>query len=175
MFWWIVAPFVQTAPHAAPEAAVDVKFQRREEMTADGLWCTWEAESLTYGDQVIWGEAMPTDEPWCARPPFESSRRVDVLGRDGPFVSVRLTEWNCCPDKEVVTRCVTYDVRTGQPATIEAYDPRWAKWRDRRLSMLTEKRDGGGWTYEPSAFIVGHGHLEICAVRGDETARIPVR
>ncbi len=171
---WILSPFVHTPPLPPPAGKVEVAFVRKEDMTPEGVWCTWEAESLFYDGTSIWAAAPPEEEHWC-RTPFEASRTVDVLGQNGPFLSVRQSEWGCCPDAEIVTRCVTYDVRTGQPVTLAQYDPRSAKWRGKRLEKLLAKKDGGGWSAPPSAFVVDGAHVRICAERGDEAIEIPLR
>lgn len=161
---------VHTPPHEAVPGAPTVAFARREQMTRDGAWCAWEAESLSFDGRPLWVADAPGEESWCRAPGGEASRVVDVLGRDGPFLSVRLTEWGCCPD-HAVSRCVTLDVRTGEPTTLEAYDPRHA---ERRWSRAV--RDAPpGFTLSPDAFLVGDRHVRFCAMRGEEMAEVPVR
>ncbi len=172
---WLLAPFVHTPPHAAPAAPHTIVYERREEMLPDGVYCAWEAESLWADGKPIWSVAAPEGEHWCQQP-FEFARVVDVLGQDGPFLSVRLTEWGCCAEHEQVVPCRTYDLRTGAPATLEAYDPRHAAGRLRRLRRLLARRDdGGGWEVDPSAFRVGGGHVRVCAARGDERIEVALR
>ncbi len=171
---WLLAPFVHTDPHPPPAARWEVTYVRKEDMTPEGVWCAWEAESLYYDGKALWSAAPPDGESWC-RAPFEAARMVDVLGEDGPYLSVRLTEWACCPEREIVTRCVTYDLRTGAPATLEAYDPRSYTWRARRLKRVLDRKHGGGWSVEPGAFVVGGGHVRVCATRGDEAIEVALR
>jgi hypothetical protein len=171
---WLLAPFIHTPPHPPPDVKWQVSYARREEMTPDGTYCAWEAESLSYAGKPIWSEDPPEGESWCAAP-FEASRWIDVQGEDGPFLSVELTDWKCCPDVET-ERCVTYDVRSGEPVTLEAYDPRHYAWRARRLQRALDRRqDGGGWIVDPTGFLVGGGHVRVCATRGAESIQIPVR
>lgn len=174
MFLWLTAAFVKTPPHPAPPAKWEVTYARVEQMTRKGVWCAWEAESLVYDGNAIWTAPPPEDESFC-KAPFEAARMVDVLGQDGPYLSVRLTEWGCCPEREAVTRCVTYDLRTGEPTTLAAYDEKNWPWREKKLARVLEKKHGGGWTVEPSAFVVGGGHVRVCATRGDEDIEVPIR
>ena len=174
MFLWVTAPFVKTPAHAPPPAKWEVTYARVEQMTRDGAYCAWEAESLIYDGKPLWTAEPPEDESFC-KAPFEAARTVDVIGQDGPFLSVRLTEWGCCPEEERRTRCLTYDLRTGEPATVESYDPRHAGWRRKKLARVLQRRDGGGWTVEPGAFVVGDGHLRVCAARGDEDIEVRIR
>lgn len=171
---WLMAPFIHTAPLPAPGARWEVAYVRKEAMTPDGVWCAWEAESLLYDGKPLWAAEAPEGEQWC-RTPFEAARMVDVLGENGPYLSVRLTEWTCCPERESVVPARTYDLRTGEPATLEAYDPRHFTWRSKRLRRMLDKKDGGGWTVDPTAFVVDGRHVRVWATRGDETIEIPLR
>lgn len=171
---WLLAPFVHTAPLPPPDAAWEVAFLRREEMTPSGVWCAWEAESLMYDGKPIWSAPPPEGDQWCSSP-FEAARMLDVLGENGPYLSVRLTEWGCCPEHESIDRAVTYDLRTGQATTLEAYDPRSFRWRSKRLQRILDKKRGGGWTVDPSAFVVDGRHVRIWATRGQEAIEIPLR
>lgn len=171
---WLLAPFIHTKPSPPPPAKWEVTFARVEQMTRQGTWCAWEAESLVYDGKPIWSADAPEDESFC-KAPFESARMVDVLGQDGPFLSVRLREWGCCPEEEAVTRCVTYDLRTGAPTTLEAYDPKHFEWRTKKLQRVLDKKHGGGWSVDPSAFVVGGGHVKVCATRGDEDIEVAIR
>jgi hypothetical protein len=143
-----------------------VSFERREQMTQTGDWCSWEAESLAFDQLDLWTATPPDEENWC-RAPGESSRTVDILGRDGPYLSVRLTEWSCCPD-HATARCVTYDLRTGQPATLEQYDEKHAarRWERARAKVPA------GYVLTADAFVVGDRHVRFCAVRGDDVVEI---
>lgn len=171
---WLLAPFVHTPPHPPPPAKWEVAYTRAEQMTPAGVYCSWEAENLLYDGKAIWSADPPEDESFC-KEPFEAARTIDVLGEDGPFLSVRFREWGCCPEREALTRCVTYDLRTATPTTLEAYDPKHYKWRAKKLQRVLDKKHGGGWSVEPSAFIVGDRHVRVCATRGDETIEVAIR
>lgn len=171
---WLLAPFIVTKPHPPPEGAWAVTYARVERMTPKGIWCAWEAESLAYDGTPVWTAEPPQDESFC-QAPFEAARMVDKLGQDGPFLSVRLRDWGCCPEREAETRCVTYDARTREPTTLEAYDPKHYEWRAKKLQRVLDKKHGGGWSVEPSAFVVGGGHVRVCATRGDEVIEVPIR
>ncbi len=171
---WLLAPFIHTPPHDPPPGRWEVTYVRAEAMTPAGTFCAWEAESLVYDGKAIWASDPPEDESFC-KAPFEAARTVDVLGEDGPFLSVRFSDWGCCPEREQVTRCVTYDLRTGAPTTLEAYDPKRYAWRSKKLARVLEKKHGGGWSVEPGAFVVGGGHVKVCATRDGETLEVPIR
>ncbi|MDP2311056.1 MAG: hypothetical protein Q8P18_33860 [Pseudomonadota bacterium] len=171
---WLIAPFVHTPPLAPPGPPWEVAFLRREDMTRQGVWCAWEAESLLYDGKPLWSAEPPEGEHWCLAP-FEAARMVDVLGENGPYLSVRLTEWACCPDREAITRAVTYDLRTGVPTTLEAYDPRYFSWRTKRLQRILDRNHGGGWSVDPTAFVVDGRHVRVWATRGGEAIEIPLR
>jgi hypothetical protein len=171
---WFAAPFIHTPSQPPAERPWSVTFERREQMTRAGVWCSWEAESLVAGDLPIWSAEPPEEENWC-KAPGESARMVDVLGSDGPYVSVRLTDWGCCPNRQTHVRCVTYDVRTGQPATMEVYDPKSWKWRSQRLAQISKRSYAGALSWEPSAFVVGGGHVRVCATAGGTDVDIALR
>lgn len=171
---WLLAPFIHTAPLPPPGAKWEVAFLRMEDMTPEGVWCAWEAESLLYDGKPLWSAEPPEGEQWC-QTPFEAARTVDVLGENGPYLSVRLTEWACCPERESVVPAVTYDLRTGQPTTLEAYDLRHFDWRSKRLRQILDKKHGGGWAVDPAAFAVDGRHVRVWATRGAEVIEIPLR
>jgi hypothetical protein len=170
---WLLAPFVHTPPHPV-EGRWQIELVRIEQATASGRPCVWEAEQLTYEGRAVWVATPPGDESFC-RAPGEAARMVDVLGEDGPFLSVRLEERRCCPERVEVTPCVTYDLRSGTPVSLEAYDPDRFDWRSKKLTRVLERRHGGGWTAEPWAFVVDRGHVRVCATRGDERLEVPIR
>jgi hypothetical protein len=171
---WLLAPFVHTPPSPPPDKKWQIAYERREDMTPDGVYCAWEQESLSYDGAPIWTADPPEGEQWCTTP-FESARWIDVRGEDGPYLSVRLHELGCCPDHEE-QRCVTYDVRTGDPITLEQYDPRHYAWRGRRLQKALARLGGAGeWSVDPTAFLVDGGHVRACATRGPETIEVRVR
>jgi hypothetical protein len=94
---------------------------------------------------------------------------VDVLGRDGPYVSVLLTEWACCPD-QTTARCGTLDVRDGHWATLDEYDDRhaakrWDKAREKAPDLPLDR----------DAFVVGDGHVRFCVVQDGGLVQVQVR
>lgn len=161
---------VHTPPHAPLPGTAAVELVRREQMTRHGEYCAWEAENLTFEGRPIWYEEAPEGESWCLAPGGESARVVDLLGQDGPYLSAKLEEWSCCPEVTTV-RCVTYDLRTGEPATLEQYDPRHAerRWEKAR------KRVPAGAVVLRDAFVVGDGHVRFCAFQGETMTLVPVR
>src|SRR4051812_10621443 len=82
---------VHTPPHPPILGQWAVTTARREQMTRDGVYCAWEAESLSFADRPIWTADPPEGENWC-HAAGEAARTVDVLAQDGPFLSTRLVE-----------------------------------------------------------------------------------
>ena len=163
-----MAGCVRTPPHDPVDGAPVTRTERREQMSHDGDWCSWEAESLYFGERALWAVDTPDDDGgWCETP-GESSRMVDVLGQDGPYLSVKLTEMGCCPDHDAV-RCFTMDMRTGAAITLEEYDSRRAerRWEQAQKSAVPGLDRG--------AFVVGDGHVRFCVVHGPDVAFVPVR
>jgi hypothetical protein len=158
---------VATRPKAPVPGAPVVTPAWREALVDDAA-CAFESESLRFGALSLWEEEAPPAEGWC-RAPFEHARTVDVLGQDGPYLSVRQTTRDCCPAVET-SACVTYDVRSALPVTLRQYDPRLA---DQRLARATAQLPAG-FTLERDAFLVGDGHVRFCARRGAEITLIEV-
>ena len=150
----------------------------------------WEAEQLWFSQQALWVEELPEAPNGC-RPPSDRVRLVEVAGQDGPYLSVVLRESDCCGadggtdgagDAEGDAEgsggrllCRTYDVRTGEVATLREYDRSRA---DRRLARLDRlwRRQGSpaGFVLEEDAFLVDGGRVRFCAIHGDEVQFIPV-
>lgn len=173
MIWFLLA-CMHTPPHPKVDGAPTVQLLRREYTDPDGKYCSWEAESLYFGGNPLWTEEPP-DAPNGCVPPGEQSRIVDVIGQDGPYVSVILREWGCCPETAQV-RCVTFDGTTGQPATLVQYDKKHAERRLLRAQKVWEKMGAPeGYTLSPDSFLVNHGHISFCAIRGEEVRRLEVR
>lgn len=160
---------VHTPPHPPVAGTPAVELVRLEQMNAHGEYCAWEAENLVFEGRPIWSVASPDEENWC-RSPGEQARWIDILGQDGPFLSATLHEEACCPEATSV-RCVTWDLTTGEPATLAQYDPRWA---ERRWEKAQAKVPAG-WEIFPDAFAVGDGHVRFCAFRGEEVRLVPVK
>ena len=173
MLLWLTGLFVRTPPQAPPEGQWAVHTDRVEQMTPRGVYCAWEAESLLYAGTPIWGDTPPEDESFC-KAPSESSRTVDILGQNGPYLSVRLWEWSCCPDREQTVSCRTYDLRTGTPVTLEAYDPKSYAWRAKKITRVLARK-GGGFTVAPTSFRVDGKHVQLCVTRGAEKFEISIR
>lgn len=146
-----------------------MRVDRREQMREDGVYCSWEAEQLTYAGRPLWVEEPPMGEDWC-RTPGESSRTVDVLGQDGPFLSLVRRAWSCCPDRTEAS-CGTVDVRDGHAITLEEYDERhaakrWEKAIDKAPPGVVLDRDD---------FLVGDGHVGFCVAQADGLVEVRVR
>jgi hypothetical protein len=157
-----------TRPHAPVAGVHSVAVNWREQERDDGA-CTYETEDLRFGALDLWVDPEPPPaEPSC-REPYERARTVDVLGQDGPYLSVRLGTRDCCPERRTAA-CVTYDVRSGLPITLRQYDPRRADGRLARAQALVPD----GYTLSRDAFAVGGGSVRFCAFRGDEVLLIEV-
>ena len=163
----LILACVATRPKAPVPGAPVVTPAWRESLVDDAA-CVYEAESLRFGERPLWEEEPPPAEGWC-RAPFEHARTVDLLGQDGPYLSVRQATRDCCPDAETVA-CLTYDVRSALPITLRQYDPRLA---DQRLARATAQLPAG-FTLDRDAFLIGDGHVRFCARRGAEILLIAV-
>lgn len=161
---------VHTPPHPPLAGTPAVELVRLEQMTANGEYCSWEAENLVFEGRPIWSAASPDGEAWCVAPGGERARWIDILGQDGPYLSATLHEWGCCPETSS-QRCVTWDLRTGEPATLEQYDPKWAARRWEKVQAKVPE----GWQVFPDAFAVGDGHVRFCAFRGEDVTLVPVK
>jgi hypothetical protein len=158
---------VHTPPHDPVQGQPSVTAAWREEPLDPGA-CMWSSENLRFGGTPLWVEDTPPEDGWC-RAPSDSARLVDVLGVDGPFLSARLETRSCCPER-VAVRCVTWDVRTGAPATLESYDPRHAERRWERA----QRRAPDGYALEREGFLVGDRHVRFCARRGEDVVLVGV-
>lgn len=171
MIWFLGC--LHTPPHAEVAGRVHVDYQRQEFMDPSGQWCAYDAESLWFEQQALWSEEPP-DAPNGCRPPGEESRIVDVVGQDGPFVSAILKEWGCCPEHQSL-RCVTFDVRTGQPVSLDTYDEKNALKREEKLKKAWAKLGApSGYALSPDSFLVGGGHIRFCAIKNNQFLEVKV-
>ena len=153
---------VHTPPHAPVEGTWKKEFVRREEIQAGGDYCSWEAESLTYAGTPLWSAEPPEGENWCGTP-ADQSRYFDVLGQDGPFLSIRTQESGCCPDHSDAA-CVTWNLQAGRPATLVEYDERRAAKRWAQAQAIAAAPGFAGYTIAQDAFVVvPGGHVAFCA------------
>jgi hypothetical protein len=149
-----------------------VVLDRREAITPTGEQCLWEAERLAIGGEVSWPAEAPEGEAWCTTG-FEVARTVDILGRDGPFVSTVVADVDA--SGAWTRRCITWDVRSGAPTTIDAWSFKlaptlWASAADALASPAWV-----GWTTDRESFVLRGGHVSFCVARDGEMAEIPVR
>ena len=125
---------MHTAPHPALPEPVRVALDQRHEAADDeGRECAWEEEGLWLGPQRILGHEAPDAADWCADP-SDHWATVDVLGQDGPFVSVYLQ------GDDNPARCETWDVTRVQPASLVDYDSRHAEKRVKRALATMVRR-----------------------------------
>lgn len=177
---WLLAGCLRTPLSAPVEGAARVEVEEVSYVNPQGRACMWEAEQLWFGDQALWVEERP-DAPNGCRPPSEHIRQVEVAGQDGPYLSVILRVSDCCgegskgADPTVETICRTYDVRTGEPVPLRAYDRARADRRLARLDRLFRQQDlPAGYAIAEDAYLVGGGRVQFCAVRGGELLLIEV-
>lgn len=153
---------IHTPPHDPVEGTWTKEFVRLEEMRANGDYCSWEAESLMYGGAALWSVAPPIGENWCGTP-AERAQYFDVLGQDGPFLSIRTQEIGCCPERSAST-CVTWNLSTGKPATLMEYDERRAEKRWQKAQDIATAPAYAGLTIAEDTFVVKPGgHVAFCA------------
>lgn len=160
--WMLAGGCVHTPPHDPVGGAWKKDFVRREEMREDGTFCSWEAESLVYEGAPVWSAEPPTGQNWCGTAD-EVSRYFDVLGQDGPFLSVHTVETGCCPERSSA-ECVTWNLSTGQPATLTEYDEKHAAKRWLAAQVALAGSPWEGYLLIPDAFlVVDGGHVAVCA------------
>lgn len=153
---------VHTPPHDLVSGEWKKEFVRREEMRKDGTFCSWEAESLVYDGVPVWSAQPPAGQNWCGTGD-EESRYFNVIGQDGPFLSVQTVETGCCPERSVAA-CVTWNLTTGKPATLTEYDEKHAakRWLAARVALAASPWEG--YLLVPDAFLVVEGgHVAVCA------------
>ncbi len=154
---------VHTPPHLAPSGEWKKDYTRREETREDGTYCAWEAESLTYKGVPLWSAEPPEGENWCAAAD-ESSRYFDVVGQDGPFLSVRTVETGCCPERSTAA-CLTWNLETGKVATLADYDEHHAAKRITDATAILADEDYKGFVLADNGWVVKpDGHVALCAV-----------
>lgn len=169
---WLLLSCVHTPPHPAPTGTWHKDYVYREQMTFEGVYCVWEAESLSYDTTPLWTATPPEREDWC-KEAGEWARYFDVFSQDGSFLSVQQHELSCCPDQRTV-QCVTWNLETGQPATLSDYDDRYAEARWRRAQAKHARTETPG-TLSADSFLVDNGHVLFCAVDQDQIWLIPIR
>ena len=165
---------IHTAPLPVVEGKARVEHVYREFADpVEGGWCSYDAESLFFGQTPLWWEEPP-DAPNGCRPSGEVSRLVDIYGQNGPYLSVVLREWGCCPEQKRV-QCVTYQVQTGQPVDITAYDEKHAQKRQIKAQKEWERRGAPqGYTLQPESFLIDGSHVIFCAISGEDLILLPV-
>lgn len=165
---------LHTPPHEPFPGEITRDVERVDVSTRDGAPCLWESEQLRVAGADLWTHAPPVEEGWCPDG-AEQAWMVEILGRDGPFLSTLLVEADLqSPRREA--RCVTWDLRTRQPSTLAAYDERHAERRVELLHLAVAKDPTlAGLPLDPDAFVVGGGHVRFCTFRGPDLVQIPVR
>lgn len=169
-----VAGCLHTPPHEPLPGALTHEVERVDLLTRDGAPCLWESEQLRFAGADVWTHSPPVEEGWCADG-VEQAWMVELLGRDGPFLSTLLVEADLqAPTRSA--RCVTWDLRTRQPTTLAAYDERHAERRVELLRLAATKDPSlAGLPLDPEAFVVGGGHVRFCTFKGEELLLVPVR
>ena len=162
---WLLVGCVHTPPHPplaeAPAVRLAAVYAVVDE---EGRGCSWEEETLWYGERRIFGNEPPDAPNWCLVP-SDHWATVDLLGQDGRFVSVLME--NDAGQRE----CVTWDVDAGRPATLVEYDEKLAETRLKIAAKRRAKARLQG-ALVPDNFYVRSGHVVFClfdeaAVRRD--------
>ena len=173
----LLSACLRTPPSVAVDGSARVEVEEAFYTDPQGRACLWEAEQLWFNAQALWVEERP-DAPNGCRPPSERLRQVEIVGQDGPYLSVILRTSDCCSGEggpAIESICRTYDVRTGEPVSLRAYDRSRA---DRRLARLDRlwRRQGApaGFTIAEDSFLVGGGGVNFCAIKGEEVLLIPI-
>lgn len=169
-----VASCLHTPPQPPFPGEVTREVERVDVLTRDGAPCLWESEQLRIAGADVWTRPPPVEEGWCVDG-AEQAWMVEILGRDGPFLSTLLVEADLLvPRREA--RCVTWDLRSRQPTTLAAYDERHAERRLELLDRAVAKDPSlAGLAFDPAAFVVGGGHVRFCTFRGEQLVLVPVR
>jgi hypothetical protein len=159
----VIIACIHTPRHEPPaEGALTRGSVRRESWAPDGTLCVWEDERLEFAGRMLVSHEEPQGDAWCAVSE-EAAWAVDELGQDGPYVSLVLRDLVAR-----TARCVTLDVRTGQPITLAEYDERHAERRWERAQRAAKGLD-------PGAFLVGDRHIRFCRIERDEVILVPVK
>jgi hypothetical protein len=143
---------------------VEVRTVRVQGLTEGGETCLWESEDVYVDGRPIWVGEAPVGEGWCETP-GEAARMVEIVGHEGPFLSMTRTVWT--PDR-ATAECLTVDVRTGARAVLEDVDG------ERAAARWDAARAKGGAGVRRDAFVVRDGHVAFCVGAGDARTWIEV-
>ena len=153
---------MHTPPHEPAPGVLARSTVRHESWAPDGTACTWEDERVDFGGRTLVSHEAPDGQAWC-KATEEQAWGVDVMGQDGPYVSLALRDLVAR-----TVRCVTLDVRSGQPVSLAEYDEKHAQ---RRWEKAQRAKPG----LDPAAFLVGDRHVRFCAIAQDEVILVPVK
>lgn len=146
---------MHTPPHEPLAEPVVVRLAARHDVAdQEGRDCSWEEEGLWVGERRVLGADPPDDTDWC-RAPSHHWATLDLLGQDGPYVSlVQASDVGR-------TSCQTWDVVENRPITLAEYDEKLASRRIRRANRLLARHPLPG-PLVPDSFVVRHGHVTFC-------------
>ncbi|MBM4390609.1 MAG: hypothetical protein FJ090_05765 [Deltaproteobacteria bacterium] len=156
MMWWLALACIHT-PVLDPVAVPVATHVRRLESPPDeqGRTCSWEEEWLLAGAERLVG----ADEPEACEVLADHWQTVDVLGQNGPFVSVLVESGGCCPVQRAAS-CQTWDLVNRVAVSVHHYDPRAAVRRWRRAESIAAERGAGA--LDPMQFYVRGRHVTFC-------------
>ncbi len=87
--WLLLVGCARTPPHAAWTGSVSVEAGWRVASPPQAP-CDWQAEALVSGEALLWGEVPDRFKGPCPTGTGSRLVTVDIVGRDGPFVSTVL-------------------------------------------------------------------------------------
>lgn len=149
---------IHTPALPSPGVEVSVSLATLEGRPDDeGRACTWAEEALVAdGARLLGGEP-----PEACAPLTDRWQTVDVLGRNGPFVSVVVETGGCCPPVRQA-RCATFDVVNRREVTVTEYHEKVASRRLRRAATEAA-RLGVVTPLDEAQFLVRGQHVTFCA------------
>lgn len=142
----------------------------------NGRACTWEEESLWYGPNRLVGTDPPEGES-CGGI-GDHWQTLDIVGSNGPFLSVERAWGVCCPDRSD-RELLTWDVVNGRPISILEYDE---KWGEKRLAWARKAVERGHYPgladpneVDPARFFIRGSHVVFVVYNGlGHRVEIPV-
>mgnify|MGYP001576285118 CR=1 FL=1 len=123
----------------------------------EGRACTWAEEAFFAGAERVVGEEPPD----ACVPLTDHWQTVDILGRNGPYVSVLVEAGGCCPPVREA-RCTTFNVVDRRAVTVYDYHDKVAERRLRRANAEAAAM-GLAAPVDPGQFFIRGEHVTFCA------------
>lgn len=156
MMWWFTLACIHTPAFDPVAVPVATPTHRVESLPdEEGRTCTWEEEWLLGGAERLLGADVPEACDVLA----DHWQTVDLLGQNGPFVSVLVETGGCCPEVRAAA-CQTWDLVHHVPVSVHDYDPARAERRWRRAEAIAAERGVGA--LDPLQFYIRGTHVTFC-------------